>query len=79
MTNLSTPPPLARRTDPTARNIGQSGYAKYQREKCLAAVRDNPGCTAAEMSPQQKSSISHRGQAVRSFAVLLNDFLAQRG
>ena len=37
------------------------------------------GCTAAQMSSQQKSSVSHRGQAVRSFAALLNDFLAQRG
>lgn len=37
------------------------------------------GCTAAQMSSQQKSGVSHRGQAVRSFAVLLNDFLTQRG
>ena len=50
MTNLSTTPPPARHPDPTARNVGQSGYVKYQREKCLAAVRDNPGCTAAEIA-----------------------------
>lgn len=37
------------------------------------------GCTAAQMSSQQKGGVSHRGQAVRSFAVLLNDFLARRG
>jgi len=37
------------------------------------------GCTTAQMSSRQKSSVSHRGQAARSFAALLNDFLARRG
>ena len=50
MTNLSTTPPPTRRPDPTARNVGQSGYVTYQREKCLAAVRYYPGCTAAEIA-----------------------------
>ena len=50
MTNLSTTQPPTQRPDPTAHNVGQSGYVTYQREKCLAAVRDNPGCTAAEIA-----------------------------
>jgi XTP/dITP diphosphohydrolase len=36
------------------------------------------GCTTAEMSADAKNRISHRGQAVRRFAVLLGDLLAHR-
>jgi len=32
-------------------------------------------CTTAELSPEQKNAISHRGQAVRKFAARLKDFL----
>ncbi|MFW6066382.1 MAG: RdgB/HAM1 family non-canonical purine NTP pyrophosphatase [Planctomycetota bacterium] len=33
------------------------------------------GCTTAELPPDEKNRISHRGQAVRHFASLLNSFL----
>jgi len=33
------------------------------------------GATAAELAPEQKNAISHRGQAVRKFAELLHDLL----
>jgi len=36
------------------------------------------GRTAAEMSPDEKNAISHRGKAVRSFARRLRRFLADR-
>jgi len=36
-------------------------------------------CTAAELPPDQKNSISHRGQAVRRFFDLLTDYLASEG
>lgn len=36
------------------------------------------GRTAAEMTPEQKNRISHRGQAVRDFARRLEAFLAER-
>lgn len=35
------------------------------------------GCTTAEMTPEQKNAISHRGQAVRSFAEALEGLLEQ--
>jgi XTP/dITP diphosphohydrolase len=34
------------------------------------------GCTAAELPPEKKNGISHRGRAVRRFAELLSDQLA---
>ncbi len=34
------------------------------------------GCTAAQLSAEQKNKISHRGKAVRHFASLLENFLA---
>ena len=34
-------------------------------------------CTAAELPPEEKNRISHRGQAVRRFAELLTDYLAR--
>jgi len=34
------------------------------------------GCTAAQLPPEEKNRISHRGQAVRRFAELLTDYLA---
>lgn len=34
------------------------------------------GCTTAELSPEQKNRISHRGRAVRKFAEKLKRFLA---
>jgi XTP/dITP diphosphohydrolase len=34
------------------------------------------GCTTAELPPEEKNRISHRGQAVRHFASLLKSFLA---
>ena len=33
------------------------------------------GCTAAQLPPEEKNRISHRGQAVRRFAELLTDYL----
>ncbi len=36
-------------------------------------------CTAAQLSPQEKNHISHRGQAVRRFAKLLTDYLTREG
>lgn len=33
------------------------------------------GCTTAEMAPEQKNAISHRGQAVRAFAEALSELL----
>jgi len=35
------------------------------------------GCTAAELPPEEKNRISHRGQAVRRFAKLLTDYLTR--
>ncbi|MDP6544206.1 MAG: RdgB/HAM1 family non-canonical purine NTP pyrophosphatase [Phycisphaerae bacterium] len=35
------------------------------------------GCTAAQLPPEEKNRISHRGQAVRRFAELLTDYLAR--
>jgi len=35
--------------------------------------------TAAEMAPEEKNAISHRGQAVREFSRLLRDLLARAG
>lgn len=35
------------------------------------------GRTAAELSADEKNAVSHRGQAVRAFAALLEDFLRQ--
>jgi len=34
-------------------------------------------CSAAELPPEEKNRISHRGQAVRRFAELLTDYLAR--
>ena len=36
------------------------------------------GMTAAEMTPEQKNAISHRGKAVRKFAELLAELLVRR-
>ena len=36
------------------------------------------GCTTAQLDPQRKNAISHRGQAVRRFKVLLADLLARQ-
>ena len=36
------------------------------------------GMTAAEMTPEQKNAVSHRGKAVRRFAEILTGFLARR-
>ena len=36
------------------------------------------GCTTAELPPEKKNAISHRGKAVRQFASLLRIFLAQQ-
>jgi XTP/dITP diphosphohydrolase len=36
-------------------------------------------CTAAQLPPEEKNRISHRGQAVRRFAELLTDYLAREG
>ena len=36
------------------------------------------GCTSAELPPEQKNRISHRGQAARRFAILLKDMLARQ-
>jgi len=33
-------------------------------------------CTTAQLPPEEKNRISHRGQAVRRFAELLTDYLA---
>ncbi len=35
------------------------------------------GCTTAQLSAEQKNGISHRGQAVRKFATMLEKFLAE--
>lgn len=35
------------------------------------------GCTTAELPPEEKNKISHRGKAVRHFASLLKSFLSQ--
>jgi len=40
-------------------------------------VVDERGCTTAELPPETKNAISHRGQATRRFKVLLADYLAQ--
>jgi XTP/dITP diphosphohydrolase len=34
------------------------------------------GCTTAQLPPERKNAISHRGKAVRHFAALLKDFFA---
>ena len=39
-------------------------------------IADEAGCTTAELSPEEKNEISHRGKAVRHFAKLLNSFLS---
>ncbi|MFP4104883.1 MAG: XTP/dITP diphosphatase [Phycisphaerae bacterium] len=36
-------------------------------------------CTTAQLLPEEKNAISHRGKAVRRFADLLEDFLARQG
>ena len=36
------------------------------------------GCTTAQLDPEKKNAISHRGQAVRQFKVLLADLLARQ-
>ena len=33
------------------------------------------GCTMAQLTPEQKNAVSHRGNAVRQFAKLLESFL----
>ncbi|AGW12575.1 RdgB/HAM1 family non-canonical purine NTP pyrophosphatase [Megalodesulfovibrio gigas] len=38
---------------------------------------EDAGCTAAELSPQEKNARSHRGQALRHLAALLPAFLAE--
>jgi len=38
-------------------------------------IPDGAACSLAEMTPQQKNAISHRGQAVRLFAARLKDLL----
>ena len=40
-------------------------------------ISNQTGCTTAELSPEQKNAISHRGRAVRQFATLLREFLAR--
>jgi len=37
------------------------------------------GCTTAQLSPERKNAISHRGQAVRRFKALLADLLERTG
>jgi XTP/dITP diphosphohydrolase len=41
-------------------------------------VLPEKGCTTAELPPEQKNAISHRGQAVREFAGQLKDYLADQ-
>lgn len=41
-------------------------------------IADETGCTTAELPPERKNEISHRGKAVRSFADLLKSFLQTR-
>jgi len=36
------------------------------------------GCTTAQLPPEQKNAISHRGKAVRTFAAKLQEYLASR-
>ncbi len=36
------------------------------------------GCTTAQLAPEEKNAISHRGKAVRRFAQLLTTFLARQ-
>ena len=40
-------------------------------------IADETGCTAAELAPEKKNQISHRGKAVRHFASLLEKLLGQ--
>ncbi|MDY6913696.1 MAG: RdgB/HAM1 family non-canonical purine NTP pyrophosphatase [Planctomycetota bacterium] len=35
------------------------------------------GCTTAQLAPEKKNAVSHRGQAVRQFAALLRSMLAE--
>lgn len=37
------------------------------------------GCTFAQLTPEQKNEVSHRGKAVRRFAELLPEFLRKNG
>jgi XTP/dITP diphosphohydrolase len=39
-------------------------------------IADETGCTTAELPPERKNAISHRGKALRRFTELLGDFLA---
>lgn len=41
-------------------------------------VADETGCTTAELPPERKNAISHRGKALRYFARLLNSVLASQ-
>ncbi|MFP4140669.1 MAG: RdgB/HAM1 family non-canonical purine NTP pyrophosphatase [Planctomycetota bacterium] len=36
------------------------------------------GCTTAQLPPEQKNAISHRGKAVRTFAAKLQEYLAKQ-
>ncbi len=36
------------------------------------------GCTTAQLLPEQKNAISHRGKAVRTFAARLQDYLSSQ-
>lgn len=45
----------------------------------LFVTEDFPGKTSAEISPEEKDAISHRGKALRVFAPLLNDYLKKQG
>jgi len=37
------------------------------------------GCTTAQLSPERKNEVSHRGQAVRAFRLKLGDLLGRAG
>jgi len=41
-------------------------------------IADETACTTAELPPEKKNRISHRGKAVRHFASLLRSFLSTR-
>ena len=38
-------------------------------------IINQTGCTAAELTPEKKNELSHRGKALRHFASLLKHFL----
>ncbi len=42
-------------------------------------IANETGCTTAELAPERKNEISHRGKALRHFATLLGDFSPNQG